>query len=135
MSKIWSFQAISGPATHVLQHWQAFKVRPTDICFIPLPGPHFGLFAGLVDYTGLPDVTTKVVALDPKNRMLRTSTGKTYSLGPDAGFTSDMQRWYRQQMALPFAVERDVTQEVLVLLSESIRIEDTPHNLRFTSMK
>lgn len=135
MTKIWSLQELRGPAMHVLHHWQAFQVRPTDICFLPLPGPHFAVFVGLIGYNGLPDRTTKIVAFDPANRMLQTKTGETYCLGPDSGFTTDMQQWYRKQLTLPVAVVRDVTHEVLCLLAESTRIDDTPHNLRFTNLK
>ena len=110
-------------------------MRPTDICFLPLPGPHFAVFVGLVDRTGLPDRTTKVVAFDPANRMLQTNTGETYSLGPDSGFTPDMQHWYCKQMTLPVAVVKDVTNEVLCLLAESTRIDDTPYNLRSMNLK
>lgn len=116
MNQIWSLQTIDSPAKHVLQHWQAFQVRPTDICYIPLPGPSFAVFAGLVDYTGYPEITAKVVAFDPLNRMLSTWSGETYSLGPDSGFTPDMQHWYRQRMAMAAAGARNVTGEVLSLL-------------------
>lgn len=116
MNGIWPVKTINGPAMHVLHHWQAFQVRPTDICFIPLPGPRFAVFAGLVDYSGLPEVTAKVVAFDPLNRMLSTWSGETYCLGPDSGFTPDMQHWYRQRMAMAAAGARNVTGEVLSLL-------------------
>lgn len=119
MNKIWHLQHLSESQSQVLNHWQAFEVHPTGVGFIPLPGPNYPVFVGLIGYTGVMKATKEIVAFDPCTRTICSMSGEPYLLGPESGFTADMQELYRSRIWMVAAKAMDVTHEVLSMLEQS----------------
>lgn len=135
MNRLFPIERICEAPMHILQHWQAFEVRPTGVCFFPLSGPTFAVLAGLIDYTAVAQITTRVVAFDNTRSIVRCLSGDTYSLAPDYGFTEVMHRWYRQRLMMHAAGAKDVTKEVLELLGQSSVTERVARDIRESIQK
>lgn len=119
MNKIWHLQHLSESPSQVLHYWQAFEVSPTGVGFVPLPGPNYPVFVGMIGYTDVMKTTTEIVAFDPCTRTVCTRSGETFRLGPEAGFNVDMQERYRSRIWMVAAKAMDVTHEVLSMLEQS----------------
>ena len=108
----------SASALPVLHHWQAFRVNPMKPCFIPMAGPRFWIFIGLLNNTEKITRTAEVVSWDPVAPSVRDATGACYGLGLQAGFTPAMQSWYQRQANLVAAGAWDYTAEMLMFLNQ-----------------
>jgi hypothetical protein len=111
----WTICSIDTPCNHVLLHWVAFEVNPTGPCYLPRPGPRFHIFAGQVEKTGRITATAEITKFDPARMVGQSIFGETYKLGPEAGFTAEMQAWRSRHHWLRMAGSVDKTAEVLKL--------------------
>ncbi len=113
MTANWAIATLTRKPTHTLHHWQVFEINRTGVLFLPVPGPRFRVLIGMLDRTSDVTLSEEIVAFDPAAGLCLCGSGKIYLLGPDAGFTSEIRRWYRQRMVLAVANPVDVTQDVL----------------------
>jgi hypothetical protein len=112
------FERIHDTPSHVLRDWRALEVKPTGVCFIPLSGPNYVVLVGILERTACPTITTKIVALDPWSASARSLSGEVYRFGPEAGFTAELNEWYKRRLALHAAFARDITLDLLEALNQ-----------------
>jgi hypothetical protein len=102
-------------ASAVLHHWQIFEVSPCGPFFIPRPGPRFLILIGMLAFEESVKRTDEICAYDPLSSAVKCTTGETFCLGAECGFTPDLLSWYRTRHFMHASNAKDVTQDFLIL--------------------
>ena len=109
----WALANIDEPCHHILHHWRIIELSPLGVCYWPIQGPRYRIFAGTIDRTTCASATAKIVMFDPVKFVGKTAAGRVFGLGPDYGFDSELTAWYPRQYRLVCASPKDVTAEIL----------------------